>query len=146
MCVKPQEQPQLRGPAGCCRCRGPPSACVAEHWGPCTSLPRPQPNALCLLPSIHLPFVPSKEGTHQPQEKHQEEKKELSRALLTTRGGTWLPQAWTQTFLPMGTAGLDMSLVLQPAFPEPAARPIEIATELQGRDEAPLSSSPSHSS
>lgn len=45
------------------------------------------------------------------------EEKGLSWPLLPARGGTCPTQAWTQTFLSMGTAGSDVSLTLEPAFP-----------------------------
>lgn len=120
MSVKPQEQPQLRAAEVMLTV-----ADAEDHLQqillntgdlahPCHG---PSPVLSVFRPPSTSPSCHSKEGTHQPQAKHQGEKKVLSRALLTTRGGTCLLQAWTKTFLPMGTAGLDVSLVLQPGFP-----------------------------
>lgn len=74
-------------------------------------------------PPSTSPPCHSKEGTHQPQERHRGEEKGLSWALLPARGGTCPPRARTQTFLPMGTAGSDVSLELEPAFPGASCQP-----------------------
>ena len=84
----------------------------------------PAPRSLApFCPPSTSPLRHSKEGTHQPQEKHRGEEKGLSWALLPARGGTCPPRARTQTFLPMGTAGLDVSLAPEPALPGPGCQP-----------------------